>query len=99
MMKDYSWNEEKNKRLKESRGISFEEVIFYLEKGDGLDVVNNPNQIRYRDQKMLVVRINKYVYLVPFVETEKGVFLKTIIPSRKATKIYLRGGKRNDKAQ
>ncbi len=85
-MKDYSWNE---------RGISFEEVVYHLERGDGLGVVNHPNQKKYSHQKMIVVHINEYVYLVPFVENEEKLFLKTVIPSRKATKSYLQGGEGN----
>jgi hypothetical protein len=53
------------------------------------DILNHKNQKRYPDQKIYAVEINNYVYLVPFVETEKEIFLKTIIPSRKATKKYL----------
>jgi len=71
--------------------VSFEEVVFYIERGQLLDIVEHPNPEKYRGQRILVVNINQYAYLVPFVETEHEVFLKTIIPSRKATKEYLRG--------
>ena len=90
-MKYYSWNNEKNRRLKTERNVSFEEVVFYIERGQLLDIVEHPNQERYKGQRIFVVNINDYAYLVPFVETEREVFLKTIIPSRKATKRYLRG--------
>ena len=90
-MKYYSWNNEKNKRLKTERNVSFEEVVFYIERGQLLDIVEHPNQERYKGQRIFIVNINDYAYLVPFVETEREVFLKTIIPSRKATKRYLRG--------
>ena len=73
------------------RGISFEEVVFHINAGDELDVYPHPNQERYPAQKILVVAINEYVYLIPFIESEETLFLKTIIPSRKATKLYLRG--------
>ena len=88
-MKYFSWNTKKNKWLKQERNISFEEVVFYIEKGWLLDVVEHPNQEKYSGQKIFIVNIRNYAYLVPFVESEKEVFLKTIIPSRKATKKYL----------
>ena len=87
-MKTFSWNEEKNRVLKEERDISFEEIVFHLEAGDVLDVFDHPNQGRYPGQKIYALSIEDYVYLVPFVESENEVFLKTIIPSRKATRRY-----------
>ena len=91
-MKYYSWNNEKNERLKAERGVSFEEAVFSIEHGQLLDIVEHPNQERYGGQRIFVINISGYAFLVPFVETEQEVFLKTIIPSRKATKEYLRGG-------
>ncbi|WP_435550534.1 hypothetical protein [Desulfobacterium sp. N47] len=91
-MDHYKWNKEKNERLKIERGISFEQITMHIEQGDLLDIVTHPNQSKYPNQQILVVEINDYVYLVPFVENENGKFLKTIIPSRKATRDYL-GGK------
>ena len=88
-MKYFSWNTDNNKKLQNDRNISFEEVVFYIQKGQLLDIVEHPNQERYFGQKMFIININDYAYLIPFVETEKEVFLKTIIPSRKATKKYL----------
>ena len=88
-MKRYSWNAEKNEQLQKTRGISFEEVVFHIEAGDEVDVFYHPNQERYPNQKVSVVIINDYAYLVPFVESEEEIFLKTIIPSRKATKQYV----------
>jgi hypothetical protein len=67
----------------------FEDVVFHIERGDLLDILEHPNPERYGDQPIFVVRREDYVYLVPFVEDERTVFLKTIIPSRKATKEYL----------
>jgi hypothetical protein len=90
-MKYFSWNEEKNEFLKEERQISFEDVVFYIEQGFLLDVLEHPNQEKYQGQKIFVVQIDEYAYLVPFVEDEREIFLKTIIPSRKATKKYLKG--------
>jgi uncharacterized DUF497 family protein len=92
-MKYFSWNNDKNERLRRERGISFEEIVFHIERGDLLDIVEHPLQERYRGQRMFVVCIENYAYLVPFVETEEEMFLKTIIPSRKATKKYLKGKK------
>lgn len=79
----------KNEKLKAERGIGFEEVIIHIERDDLLDVVAHPNQLHYPNQKILVVKIRDYVYLVPFAEDEEGKFLKTMIPSRKATRDYL----------
>ena len=91
-MKPISWNTEKNALLKAERGVSFEDVVFHIMTGDILDTFDHPNQQRYPGQQIHVVAIEEYVYLVPFVESDEEVFLKTIIPSRKATKNYL--GKR-----
>ncbi|HRV96231.1 MAG TPA: toxin [Anaerolineae bacterium] len=90
-MKYFSWNDEKNRLLKIERNISFEEVVFYIEKKQILDILDHPNQEKYRGQKIFVVNINNYAFLVPFVENDQEIFLKTIIPSRKATRQYLRG--------
>ncbi len=91
-MEYYKWNKEKNERLKTECGISFEQITMHVERGDLLDIATHPNQSKYPNQQILIVKINDYVYLVPFVENENGKFLKTIIPSRKATRDYL-GGK------
>ena len=88
-MKPISWNAGKNGLLKAERGVSFEDVVFHIMAGDILDTLDHPNQERYPGQQIHVIAIEEYVYLVPFVETEEEVFLKTIIPSRKATKSYL----------
>jgi len=77
-MEYYKWDHDKNERLKTERGISFEEVILYIERGDVLDVLAHPNQSKYPNQQILVVKIKDYAYLIPFVEDEKGKFLKTI---------------------
>jgi uncharacterized DUF497 family protein len=93
-MKYFSWSEEKNEFLKAERQISFEDVVFYIEQGFLLDVLEHPNQEKYKGQKIFVVQMDDYVYLVPFVEDDREVFLKTIIPSRKATKKYLKGSEK-----
>jgi uncharacterized DUF497 family protein len=90
-MKYFSWDNDKNQLLKTERGISFEEVVFHLEKKHVLDIVQHPNQEKYKGQKIFIINIDNYAYLVPFVESEQEIFLKTIIPSRKATKKYLSG--------
>ena len=87
----YKWNHEKNERLKAERGIGFEQVILHIERGDVIDVIGHPNQLKYPNQQMLIVKIKDYAYLVPFAEDEENRFLKTIIPSRKATRKYLGG--------
>jgi hypothetical protein len=89
-MKYFAWNPEKNERLKQERGVGFEAVVFHIERGDLLDILQHPNQARYAGQRIFVVNIDGCAYLVPFVEGEGEVFLKTIIPSRKATNLYLR---------
>ena len=88
-MKYHNWNLEKNEQLKESRGISFNDIVYYIEHGQLIEIIHHPNQILYKNQKMYVLNINDYIYLVPFIETDGGIFMKTIIPSRKATKHYL----------
>ena len=90
-MKYFSWNNEKNQLLKAERNVSFEEIVFHIEKKHILDIVEHPNQQKYKGQKIFIIQIGNYAYLVPFVENEQEIFLKTIIPSRKATKKYLRG--------
>jgi hypothetical protein len=85
----YQWNAEKHEHLKAERGISFEQVVMHIEGGDLLDVYEHPNQERYPGQQLLVVRVGNCACVVPFVETTEGRFLKTIIPSRKATRKYL----------
>lgn len=90
-MKTFAWNSEKNEVLKAERGISFEEIVLNIQLGYEVDVFDHPNQERYPGQKISVVLIEDYAYLVPFVETESEVFLKTIIPSRKTTKKYIGG--------
>ena len=90
-MKYSSWSEEKNEVLLAERDISFEEIVLYIEKGFLLDVLEHPNPEKYPGQKIFVVQVEEYVYLVSFVESEDTVILKTIIPSRKATRKYLKG--------
>jgi len=88
-VKYFDWDDAKNAKLRTERGIGFEEIVFHIERGDLLDILEHPNPERYGGQRIFVVRREDYVYLVPFVGDEHTVFLKTIIPSRKATKEYL----------
>ena len=91
MAPDFNWNEDKNQRLVEQRGISFERIVSAIEQGGLVDVLEHPNQERYRGEMIYVVDIEQYLYLVPFVTGADGTrFLKTIIPSRKATRDYQR---------
>ena len=90
-MKTFSWNTEKNKVLKAERLICFEDIVLCIEMGFLLDILEHPDQEKYKGQRIFVVQVDDYAYLIPFVENEVEVFLKTIIPSRKATKKYLKG--------
>lgn len=90
----YRWSEKKNEQLKQSRGISFEDIVLALESGGLLDVLAHPNPKRYPNQNVLVVAVMDYVYLVPHVEESDHIFLKTVIPSRKATRDYGRRGEK-----
>ena len=90
-VKYFAWDDPKNARLRAERGIGFEDVVYHIERGDLLEILEHPHPERYCGQRIFVVRRDDYVYLVPFVEDEHTVFLKTIIPSRKATKQYLSG--------
>jgi uncharacterized DUF497 family protein len=89
-VKYFNWDISKNKKLKEERNISFEDVLFSIKDGKILDILEHPNKEKYKEHLLLVVEINNYAYLVPFIESDNEIFLKTIIPSRKATKKYLR---------
>lgn len=88
-MKPFRWDPEKNERLKVAREVSFEEIVLAIEEGGLKDILIHPNQKRYPGQVVLVVSYRGYVYLVPSVEEDEYYFLKTIIPSRKATRDYL----------
>lgn len=94
-MKYIDWNAEKNLLLKEERGIGFEDILLAFEDGRILDLYAHPNKRKYPNQQMFVVEIDEYAYLVPFVENSEKIFLKTIIPNRKATEYYLINKKKN----
>ena len=92
-MKPLRWNAEESLLLKAERGVSFEEVLSAISQRGLLCVMDHPNRAKYAHQKMLVVRIQDYAYLVPCVESDAEFFLKSIIPSRKATQRFLSGEK------
>ena len=96
-MKPFRWNAEKNEVLKQLRGVSFESIIVAVEADGLLDIVEHPNKAKYPNQRVLVVSFDGYVYLIPFVEESDCFFLKTVIPSRKATRDYLQQGEPNAK--
>ena len=91
-MKPFRWSPEKNEALRADRGVSFERIVIAVESGGLLDILTHPNQAKYPRQRVLVVACDNYAYLVPFVEEEDYFFLKTMIPSRKATRDYLNQG-------
>ena len=91
-MKSFRWGSEKNEQLKLERGLSFEIMVVAIEAGGLIDILAHPNPARYPHQRVLVVASDGYAYLVPFVEEDDHFFLKTVIPSRKATRDYLNKG-------
>ena len=89
-MKVFRWDNEKNELLKQNRGVCFEEVVILMEREDVIETIEHPNQDKYPGQKIAIVLIDGYAYLVPYIQESEEIFLKTIIPSRKATKKYVR---------
>jgi len=90
-MKTFKWDEEKNIKLKKERNVSFEQVVFCIENDCIIEIIRHPNQVKYSNQRVYILLIQDYIYLVPFVDSENERFLKTIIPSRKFTKRHLEG--------
>jgi uncharacterized DUF497 family protein len=92
-MKVIKWNEQKNKMLKNdsNRGISFDDIMFALNDGNFYKIEEHYNQDEYNHQSILYIEIKEYIYIVPFVENSEEIFFKTVIPSRKYTKIFLKG--------
>lgn len=84
----YEWDSEKNEWLKEKRGISFEKILFHLARSDVWKLADHPDQENYPGQRVYFVIVEEYIYLVPHVVEKDYIFLKTIIPSRKATQAY-----------
>jgi len=89
-MKVFRWDNEKNEWLRQNRGVCFEEVVILMEREDVLETIEHPNQDKYPGQKIAIIRIENYAYLVPYIQESDEIFLKTIIPSRKATNKYVR---------
>jgi uncharacterized DUF497 family protein len=90
-MKPINWSDEKNAWLKKERGLTFDDIVFHLANGGLLDTIEHPNQRQYSGQRIFIVNVEGYACIVPFVEGDEEIFLKTIIPSRKMTKLYLGG--------
>ncbi len=95
----FDWNDEKNKELQEKRNIGFENVIVAINQGYIIDVLEHPNKEKYGNQYLIIIEIDNYAYVVPVVIDEEIYFLKTIFPSRKYTKKYLKNkkGDKNEK--
>lgn len=89
VVKSINWNSDKNQKLLNERGVSFEDVIVCIQQGELLDIIEHPNKEKYPNQRVFVIEIDNYAFLIPYVETDEEIFLKTIIPSRKVTKTYL----------
>ncbi len=89
----FFWDEEKNKKLKEERGISFERIVISIEEGHIVDILENPNKEKYKNQMILLIDIENYIFCVPCIFEKNGdICLKTIFPSRKYISLYLEGG-------
>jgi uncharacterized DUF497 family protein len=88
-MKLFDWNDDKNEWLRHERGISFEDIVYHLTHGGLLDVLEHPNRQQYPGQRIFIVDVEGYACMIPFVEDDQVIFMKTIIPSRKMTKLYL----------
>ena len=88
-MKRFDWNESKNIVLQKLRKVSFEDVVAAIKNEKLIEVVDHPNKEKYPNQKIFIVEIYDYIHIVPIVEDEEKYFLKTIYPSREATKRYL----------
>jgi uncharacterized DUF497 family protein len=95
-MKTIRWSQEKNRQLQEERGLTFEMVLVAIDRRDILDDLVHPNLTKYPNQRIMIVKIGDYAYLVPYVDLSSELFLKTIIPSRKATKKYIKIQKTDD---
>lgn len=91
-MKYVAWDADKNEWLKAERGISFEEIMEAIMEGNTIAILRHKNIDRHPNQRLFVVNIDNYAYLIPFVEDDEKVFLKTIYPSRKYTKQYIEKG-------
>ncbi len=87
---NFEWDAGKNALLKQERGICFEDIIIALQTNKLIAVKEHHNKPKYSNQKIYIIEFNDYVYMVPFEENKEKITLKTIIPSRKMTKLYLK---------
>jgi uncharacterized DUF497 family protein len=92
-MKYFDWNDQKNEMLKKARGVSFEQVELAIASGDLVDRIKHPTPAKYSNQKVFLVKIENYIYSVPYIEDDEKIFLKTIMPNSKATKKFSGGRK------
>jgi hypothetical protein len=90
MMKPFRWNRTKDEKLRATRGVSFVDVLASYYAGRILDDIVHPGADRYPGQRVMIVEIRDYAYLVPYMETDEAIYWKTIIPNRKMTRKYLR---------
>jgi uncharacterized DUF497 family protein len=90
-MRIFKWNTEKNEVLAKERGVTFEEIVERIGSGATVVETDHPNKKKYPHQRILIVDLGGYAYVVPYVQDGDTCFLKTIIPSRKATRRYLGG--------
>ena len=86
----FNWDNEKNERQKKARGVSFEQIVFLIENDCILDILEHPNKKLYSDQRVYIINIDDYAYVVPYEDKGEERILKTIFPSRKFTQKYLR---------
>ncbi|MEA2072628.1 MAG: toxin [Campylobacterota bacterium] len=87
---NFKWNLEKNALLKIERGVCFEDVVSQIYEDNVLDIIQHPNTQKYPEQKIYIILLQNYVHMIPFVKTDDEIFLKTIVPSRKMHKLYVR---------
>jgi len=93
----FEWDDKKSLKLKRERNISFEEIAYIINSGGLIDIIDHPNQEKYPNQKLLIVNINGYIWVVPAERRGNRLRLITAYPSRKWTKVYLgRGNERKD---
>ena len=88
-MKPFEWDDKKNRRLKQERGVGFEDVVLAILDGRLVDIVAHPNPEKYRKQRIYIIEIDRYIYAVPYEEQAEAIVLKTIFPNRKYTKNYM----------
>lgn len=91
-LKPFRWNNEKNIRLKKERGVSFEEIVEAIEEDHLLDDLKHHNPQRHPNQRLFIVSLREYTYVVPYIEEANAYFLKTIYPDSDMKKRYIRQG-------